>query len=130
MKIEHIGYLVADPPLVAQWYMKHLGFWIARKQDEAPFTHFLVDSAGHGIIEIYNNPAAAVPDYAKQDPLVLHLAFAVGNETIEAACDRLLAAGATVAQDFFTTAAGDRLIMLRDPWGFPIQLARRKQSLA
>jgi glyoxylase I family protein len=80
------------------------------------------------MIEVYNNPAAPLPDYHGLDPLVLHLAFDVEHEDILAVRDRLLAAGATIARDVVTTPAGDRLVMLRDPWGLAIQLAQRKEA--
>ncbi len=129
MKIEHIGYGASDPAAVAKWYGEHLGFRVARCQAEPPYTHFLVDAAGQGVIEIYNNPAAPVPDYRRQHHLLLHLAMDVESEPLETAAGRLIAAGATVAEELKVTPAGDRLIMLRDPWGFPLQLAERKMPL-
>ncbi len=129
MRIEHTGYMVEDPPVVAAWYCRNLGFRIARKLEKRPFTHFLVDASGHGMIEIYNNPAAQTPDYRSMDPLVLHLALDVENEPLTAVRERLLAAGATVVKDVVTTADGDRLVMLRDPWGFAVQLVERKEAL-
>jgi catechol 2,3-dioxygenase-like lactoylglutathione lyase family enzyme len=129
MRIEHTGYMVEDPPRVAAWYVQHLGFRVARQLPARPFTTFLVDASGQGMVEIYNNPAAQVPDYRSLDPLILHLAFDVANEPILAARDRLLAAGATIASDVVTTASGDRLVMLRDPWGFAVQLVERKEAL-
>ena len=129
MKIEHAGIMVEDPRLVAEWYCANLGFRVARGMQASPFTHFLVDASGNAMLEIYNNPAARVPDYAAQDPLVLHLAMDVGDEAIEAARDRLLAAGATLYSDVGVTPAGDQLVMLRDPWGLALQLARRKTAM-
>lgn len=129
MKIEHVGYMVQDPIQVAQWYCDHLGFKVARGMTTSPFTHFLADGSGKVMVEIYNNPAAQVPDYAAMDPLVLHLAFDTGSEAIETVRDRLLGAGATIYSDTATTPAGDQLIMLRDPWGMAVQLAKRKQPM-
>ncbi len=129
MKIEHVGYMVQDPIQVARWYCDHLGFTVAREMQTTPFTHFLVDGSGRVMVEIYNNPAAQVPDYAAMDPLVLHLAFDTGDEAIEAVRDRLLAAGATLYSDLSVTPAGDQLIMLRDPWGMAVQLAKRKRPM-
>ena len=126
MKIEHVGYMVQDPLQVAAWYCQHLDFQITRGLQTSPYTHFLRDSAGSSMLEIYNNPAAQVPDYAVMDPLVLHIAFEVGAESIEATRDRLLAAGCTLYSDLGVTPAGDQLVMLRDPWGLAIQLAKRK----
>jgi glyoxylase I family protein len=129
MRIEHTGFQVENPPQVAAWYCSNLGFHVARKLEARPFTTFLVAEDGQGMLEIYNNPAAAVPDYGAQNPLMLHLAFDVGAEPIMAARDRLLAAGATIASDLVTTGSGDRLIMLRDPWGLAVQLVQRKEAL-
>jgi uncharacterized glyoxalase superfamily protein PhnB len=81
------------------------------------------------MLEIYNNPAAQVPDYAALDPLVIHVAMDVGAEAIEAARDRLLAAGASLYGDLVVTPAGDQLVMLRDPWGMALQLAKRKKAM-
>ncbi|HID78832.1 MAG TPA: VOC family protein [Planctomycetaceae bacterium] len=127
MEIEHVGYIVHEPPAVARWYVQHLGFSVKRRVTGPPYTHFLADGSGRVMIEIYNNPAASVPDYRAMDPLVLHLAFSV--EDVEAARTRLLEAGATSAGPVTTTPDGDRLAMLRDPWGMPIQLVRRAEPM-
>lgn len=122
MRIEHTGYMVEDPPAVAAWYVEHLGFEIVRKMDEQPYTHFI--AVENVMLEIYNNPQAEVPDYGAMDPLVLHIGFEVTGD-IEAEKARLVEAGARVQRDTFVTAAGDELVMLRDPWGFAIQLCKR-----
>jgi glyoxylase I family protein len=129
MKIEHIGTMVQDPIQVAQWYCQNLGFRVARGMQVSPFTTFMVDASGNGMLEIYNNPAARVPDYASMDPLLFHVAFDIGSETIETVRDRLLAAGATLYSDLALTPAGDQLVMLRDPWGMAVQLAKRKTPM-
>lgn len=129
MKLEHTGLQVEKPDEFAAWYCRHLGWRVVRAQKEQPWTTFLVDATGHAMLEIYNNPAAPLPDYRRQDPLVVHLAFDVGADDIIAVRDRLLAAGASIAKDLVTTASGDRLIMLRDPWGLAIQLVQRKETV-
>jgi glyoxylase I family protein len=129
VRIEHTGLQVLDPPQVAAWYCRHLGFRIARSLMERPFTTFLIDATGHGMIEIYNNPGAPVPDYQSVDPLLLHLAFDVESEPINEVRDRLLAAGAAIHRDVVTTTAGDNLVMMRDPWGLAIQLVQRKETM-
>ena len=123
MRIEHFGYMVTEPAKVAAWYIEHLGFRLCRGMDRPPFAHFLADDSGEMMIEIYNNPKATVPDYASMDPLVLHLALTCADP--EARRDRLAQAGATVVTALEVTPAGDRLVMLRDPWGFAVQLAQR-----
>lgn len=125
--VEHAAWQHPDPVAAAAWYGRHLGFTIARKLDQAPHTHFLADAAGRVVIEIYNNPKAPMPDYRTLDPLVLHLAFTVADPI--AARDELLAARATLTDDLVTLPNGDRLIMLRDPWGFALQLVSRAKPL-
>ena len=68
-----------------------------------------------------------VPDYGTTDPLVLHVALV--SSDIEADSNRLVAAGATACGDVQVTPAGDRLAMLRDPWGIALQLVQRATSL-
>jgi glyoxylase I family protein len=79
------------------------------------------------MIEIYNNPKAPVPNYASLSALVLHVAFTVDdiNETRE----RLVKGGATRDGDTALNDDGDELAMVRDPWGFPLQLVKRKKPL-
>jgi catechol 2,3-dioxygenase-like lactoylglutathione lyase family enzyme len=134
MKIEHIAFMVADPAAVAQWYVKHLGFTIKRASTTPPFGHFLADGSGTVMIELYdprnnprNDPRVKVPDYRGTDSVVLHLAFQVDD--VARARQRLMAAGATPEGDIARTPDGDELTMLRDPWGFAIQLARRAKPM-
>ena len=127
MKVEHVAMNVNDPPAVAKWYVENLGMRVVRAGGPPVYTTFLADEGDHVMVEIYHNAAAAVLDYRSMDPLLLHLAF-VSND-MEADRDRLLAAGATPAGEIGTTPAGDQLAMLRDPWGFAIQLARRNQPM-
>jgi len=78
------------------------------------------------VMEIYTNDAAPIPDYANQNTLVYHLAFAVSD--VESEIARLQAAGATPAADD-KIPDGSRVTTLRDPWGVPLQLAYRATPL-
>jgi glyoxylase I family protein len=127
MKIEHVALNIPDPIHAAKWYVENLEMQIIKASDESPYIHFLADKERRGLIEMYNNPEAAVPDYASMHPMVLHLAFSV--EDMEGTRARLLAAGATTEGDVATRANGDQLAMLRDPWGVPLQLVKRGQPL-
>ena len=127
MKIEHIAYDVAEPAAIAAWYVENLGFTIARKFGPPNHAHFLADSTGKVLVEIYNNPAVQVPDYAAMDPLILHLAFTVDD--VDAERERLLAAGAAAEGKPKDTPNGDRIAMLRDPWSFPVQLVHRAKPM-
>ena len=53
-----------------------LGFRVVRKNNDPARTHFIADAPGKVLVEIYNNPAATVPDYASSTRCILHLAFA------------------------------------------------------
>lgn len=127
MRIEHIALQVKDPLAVVDWYVGNLGFRVVRAAGGPARTHFLADAAGQVVLEIYNNPAAPIPDYFAMNPLVLHLAFAVEN--VAAAQDLLVKAGATVSSPPEILASGDELAMLRDPFGLAIQLACRRSPL-
>jgi glyoxylase I family protein len=126
MNIEHVALNVSDPVALADWYVQHLGMKVVRQVDGPPHTCFLADASGRTVLEIYRQ-TAPVPDYAAQDPMVLHVAFTTAD--VMAARIRLLAAGATVAKDVYTTPEGDEMAFLRDPWGVVIQLIRRVKPL-
>ena len=127
MRLEHIAFNVADSAAVAAWYAENLDMRIVRAFDEPPYIHFLADSAGKSLIEIYSNPLGAVIDYSDHHAVTFHLAFAVDD--MDAARERLTAAGATLDGDIDNRANGDRLAFLRDPWGSAIQLVQRVQPM-
>lgn len=79
------------------------------------------------MIEIYRNPSIDVPEYSKKNALELHLAFVC--DEVDATVERLVAAGASLDSPPTTTPAGDRLAMLRDPWGLCIQLCHRARPM-
>ncbi len=123
MKIEHVAFNVAEPTAMAHWYTQHLKMRVVRLSGPPWHAHFLADAANESMIEIYYNPKARVPTYAKMDPLVLHLAFAVDD--VHATRERLIQAGATAEGEIDTSPLGDKLAMLRDPWGFALQFVKR-----
>jgi catechol 2,3-dioxygenase-like lactoylglutathione lyase family enzyme len=126
MYFEHAALNVPDPNAMSEWYVAHCGVHVVSAKEEPPYTQFLADATGRVIFEIYSNPEAPIPDYGSQHPLCLHLAFAV--EAIDVERDRLLDAGATLYSEQ-TLDNGSRLVMLRDPWGIPLQLVKRSVSL-
>jgi|SRR5581483_1576128 len=127
MDIEHVALNVPDPVGMAEWYGKHLGLRVLRKLDAAPFTHFLGDTSGRTVLELYHHTKATIPDYKSFDPLVVHVAYKVADVAAERA--RLLAAGATAAGEIVTTDNGDVMTFLRDPWGLTVQLVKRLKAL-
>jgi glyoxylase I family protein len=124
MNIEHVAFNVAEPVAVARWYIDHLQMQVVRKSGPPTDAHFLADASGRSMIEVYHNPKAVVPDYRAMNPLVLHLAFSADD--VRVTRTRLLQAGATAEGEMTVSGNGDELAMLRDPWGFPIQLVNRR----
>ena len=114
MKLEHIGFNVAEPQKVMDWWCANLGF---------TQTHpaFVVDSTGQMAIEFYRNGAAPMPDYTAISPLTLHIAFL--SEDVDADAARLVAAGATLLETVHKP--GFDMAMLRDPFGLAIQFVTR-----
>ncbi len=127
MRLEHIAFNVADPAALAAWYCENLDMQIVRSFAEPPYIHFLADSAGKSMIEIYSNPLGAFIDYAEHHAVAFHLAFSVAD--MDAARQRLVAAGAVLDGDIDNRANGDRLAFLRDPWGYTIQLVQRQTNM-
>jgi catechol 2,3-dioxygenase-like lactoylglutathione lyase family enzyme len=126
MKIEHFAINVANPVEMAQWYETHLGMRIIKSANTAPYTHFLADESGNSLIEIYNNPANEVPNYAKMNPLIIHLAFVSTDVTGD--IKRLTQAGATLVEEVLP-GDGTHLAMMRDPWGLAIQFCKRANPM-
>jgi len=122
MLFEHFAINVPDAVAMAQWYVEHCRMRVVRAMTEEPYTHFLADEGGRVVMEIYSNPSARVMDFGAQDPLVFHVAFAVRGPV--PLSQKLIAAGASLADDV-TLDDGSHLIMLRDPWGVPLQLCGR-----
>jgi glyoxylase I family protein len=122
MKFEHFALNVADPVSHAAWYVLHLGFTVTSRREDPPFTHFLADETGRVIFEVYMNPKAAIPDYAAAHPLAFHVAVVSGDAASDAR--RLEAAGASLFLED-PQPDGSLLIMMRDPWGVPLQLCQR-----
>lgn len=127
MKIEHVALQVADPAAMAAWYVEHLGCSVARTGGAPASIYFLRDSAGTSMLEFYRNPRVAVPDYASMDPMLVHVAFLSADPVADR--DRLITAGATIADDLVRSPSGDELVMLRDPWGVALQLVRRAHPM-
>ncbi|MCK5673059.1 MAG: VOC family protein [Spirochaetales bacterium] len=126
MKLEHTAINVSDPVSMAGWYKDNLGMEIVKAMTDGTLTHFLRDSGGMMMLEIYRNPPDKIPDYKEMDPLILHFAFVSENPELDSL--RLCAAGASVEEDLLLDD-GSRLIMMKDPWGINIQLCKRTNPL-
>ena len=123
MRIEHIAINVKEPAEMAQWYCDNLGMQIVRDTGQA---FFIGDQNNNTILEIYNNPPDAVPDYASMHPLLFHIAFI--SENVTADRKKLIDAGAAPEGEV-NTDAGNTFAIVRDPWGIAIQLVKRKTPM-
>jgi catechol 2,3-dioxygenase-like lactoylglutathione lyase family enzyme len=126
LRIEHVALNVPDPVAMAAWYAANLGMHVARNVGGLNNTVFLGDADDATVIEIYNNAGDPVPDYPRQHPLRLHLAFEAPDPG--AAAKALVGAGATMI-DQQHLPDGTHLVMLRDPWGLAVQLCRRPRRI-
>jgi glyoxylase I family protein len=125
MKIEHVAFNVADPGAMAEWYCQHCGLRVVRHIPQPAQTHFLADTEAT-VLEIYCNPPDQVPDFRNMNPLLFHLALASSDAGADS--HRLIAVGATLVE-VIRPPDGSHLIMLRDPWGVPLQICQRARSL-
>lgn len=126
MRIEHIALNVPDPLKMGRWYVEHLGFKVKRRVMEAPWAHFLADD-NDSMLEIYGNDQVPVPDYAAADTMIFHIALT--SPDVAADVTRLSGAGATIVLDAHDLPNGDKMAMLRDPWGIPLQLVNRAEPM-
>jgi len=124
---EHFAINVAWPKKMAEWYVKNFNMEIRKSMDESPYTHFLADYTGRLAMEIYANENAEIPDYQKQHPLRFHIAFASDNA--EQMKNKLVEQGATVFEELKPNE-GTHLVMLRDPFGVPLQICQRSDNFA
>jgi glyoxylase I family protein len=126
-RFEHIALNVPDPIAAAKWYCEHLGMNVMRKGPPPVNVHFISDSAGKILFELYNNSSAPVLDFGSLNPLCLHIAFM--SDDLKAIRDLLVAAGAKVSDDISTIPNGDQILMMSDPWGISIQFVKRAEPM-
>lgn len=125
MVFEHFALNVDDPHAISDWYCTHLHTTIALKKDEAPFTVFLADSAGRIFCELYSNPDGGYLDFKSTHHLTFHMAFVSKDANTDMA--RLLEAGCSLVEEIKSDE--HHLVMLRDPFGIPLQLCQRNYSM-
>jgi glyoxylase I family protein len=126
MKIEHIGLSVDKPISMAKWYVENLGFVIRRQNgDDHKGLAFISDSPHGAMLELFdNNVTPALKGYALS-PLAVHIAVTSADPAGDVA--RLVKAGAVHIEGDPNKPTGDILVLLRDPWGMVIQLAKRAE---
>lgn len=124
MIFEHFALNVADVDAVVAWYVKHIGLKVVREQKEPPFMTFLSDSSDRVVLEIYYRPDEKITNFKEQHPLTFHLA--VVSEKAQEDRERLELVGASFFEEVHISD-GSHLVMLRDPWGMPLQLCQRAE---
>ena len=126
MKLEHVALQVADPVGLSRWYVEQLGLTVKRAQAASPFGHFLADDGDAVMLEFYGNPRIPVPDYARMEPLALHLAFHVeDHHAVEALAAEAPRHGWTLMfPDRHPHAGGERTYAayLENTDGFEVEL--------
>ena len=124
--LEHIGLNLRDPQAAADWYCKNLGMTVV-KNPPGQSVFFVADAGRHMMLELYSNPKSPVMDYDSIPHLSLHITFVV--DYLEVVRTKLIAAGARPAGEVATSASGDKVANLRDPWGVPLQLVQRAEPM-
>lgn len=122
MVFEHFALNVNNISAVVKWYVSHIELKVVSQQKELPFMTFLADSSNRVILEIYHRSDEIMTNFETQHPLTFHLAFV--SENAESDRERLEAEGASFVEEV-RKEDGSHLIMLRDPWGMPLQLCQR-----
>ncbi|MFH6602709.1 VOC family protein [Maribacter algicola] len=122
MIFEHFALNVMNVDQVVAWYIENLGLKVAVRENEPPFMTFLADSSDRVIMELYHRPDESITDFANQHPLTFHVAFISENAQEDRV--RLEKQGASFFEEV-KKEDGSHLVMLRDPWGMPLQLCQR-----
>jgi catechol 2,3-dioxygenase-like lactoylglutathione lyase family enzyme len=124
LTFEHLALNVEDKGMAERWYTAFLNLRVVRSVPDGP--SFLADQSGRVVLELYSRDDTPRLNFAQTEPLTMHLAFHVHD--VEGTAENLMNAGATVAEPM-KQAGGDEMIMLRDPFGLPIQLVHREQEM-
>jgi glyoxylase I family protein len=127
MRFEHLAVNVKDARAVMKWYVDTLGLVVKRHIPEPPYITFLADPDGNMMFEFYEQTGAGLADYTSMHANTLHVAFLVDD--IAATRAQWIAGGATADGEINTTAAGDKLAFVRDPWGLTLQLVQRAKPM-
>jgi glyoxylase I family protein len=122
MVFEHFALNVNNVSAVVKWYVLHMELKVVSQQKELPFMTFLADSSDRVILELYQRSDEMMTNFVTQHPLTFHLAFVSENAQFDR--ERLEVERASFIEEV-RKEDGSHLIMLRDPWGMPLQLCQR-----
>ena len=127
IRSEHIAFNVEDPIAQAKWFVDNMEFKIMFKGDPPNNARFVINTGEDFMIELYNNKEYPKIDLQKISHMAIHIAFMV--DSMEAVKQKLLSAGATIVEDITKIPSGDLILMMRNPWGLPIQFVQRANPM-
>lgn len=126
MIFEHFALNVPQPLEMVKWYTEHLKLKVVFKQEVSPFMTFLADESGRVVIELYRNDISPILDFKNMHHLEFHVAFISKDAKMDS--DYLISKGASLVEEIIPSAK-THLVMLRDPWGVPLQICQREHLL-
>jgi len=122
--IEHIGISVSQPIEMASWYQRVLGFEVIFSgQDSEKAVAFICDVHKSVVLELGQIPNVAPLRNRTDHHLQFHIALK--SEDLDSDSNHLIQNGAKFIEKCPVTRDGDYLIVVEDPWGNCIQLAKR-----
>jgi catechol 2,3-dioxygenase-like lactoylglutathione lyase family enzyme len=124
---EHFALNVPDARSMTNWYFENLGMKVIRQGGPPTDTSFFADENNHMMVEVYNNNSFPIFNMNMIHHLSMHFAFIVDD--VRSMRTGLIEAGAKLIEDLKTTDTGDQILMLRDPWGMPIQVIKRSEPI-
>lgn len=123
-EIEHIGITVEHPIEMSKWYKEVMGFNIKfSSQDSEKGVAFMTDANDKVMLEFGKIPNVG-PLY-KELTHHLQLHIAVKSEDPDKEAEYLVSKGAKFVEKCKIVRPGENIIVLLDPWGNSIQLAKR-----
>ena len=124
-EIEHIGISVKEPIKMANWYQETLGFDIKFwAEDDEKAVAFITDGGDRTMLELGKLPDVLPLAEGLSHHLQLHIALKSDDPDKDA--EFLVSKGARFIEKCPITRQGENLIVLSDPWGNTLQLAKRK----
>jgi len=128
--IEHIGISVSNPTEMAKWYQDNLSckiLFMSENDNGDNAGAFISDESDSTILELFKLPNIAPIKNELKNPLQLHVAFKSQNPDED--CKRLIKVGATFIEECLVKHEGEKLLLLKDPWGNIIQLVKRGKNI-
>ncbi|MGK9369455.1 VOC family protein [Melioribacter sp. Ez-97] len=124
IKFEHIALLLPDAEKAAEWYCSNLDMKIVNK---GTGSIFVTDKAKNIMFEFLINNEVKHLNFKEINALSMHIAFHVRDA--EKLKKKLVDSGASIESDLTLTNSGDKIMILRDPWGVPLQFVERKNPM-